>query len=368
MTTLWCTRHSFASVWLVAAALLGGCAGVPVAQLQAYSDGYDQAKSAAALVYADAAPAMSAAPSSAGSSFPVSLGPPKFDREGCGPMVASSESLRARCQAMVALKAYNQALLDIAAGKTADDILAQVDLAFGSLTTLGSLSAGATAALGPLTAAAPALRAILGEALKLRDRAALRSTLERGAPSVREMIQALRNDVDLLYGVHRAYAVKRLGTIQNAIDRDLNVAKRRIAVSAAPKDQAVAASLRLLEQRFDGMFQSAEPSGGERLKDIGPASAGQALDGASVALVEAQLLAASAHVSEFKAVVAGYNKSVEALGHYDGLLAAVDRSLTELLAASSQPFAPGGGTAQLAQSILIVRDKARDIKQLFASR
>lgn len=368
MTTFKCIGHWFAPVLLLAAALLGGCAGVPMAPLHAYSDSFDQAKSAAALVYADAALPLRAGASISNVAYPVSLGSPKFDREGCGPLVASSESLRARCQAMIALKSYNQALLDIAAGKTADDILVQVEQAFNSVTTLGSLSAGGAAALAPLTAAAPALKAILGEALKLRDRAALRSTLERGAPKIRELIQALRDDVDLLYGVQRAYAVGRLDKIQSDIDRDLNVAKKLISNSAAPKDLAVAASQKLLEQRFEAMFDSPEPGGGERLKDIKPAPAGQALDGRAVATVEAQLGAASAHVSKFKEAAAQYNKSIEALSQYDGLLAALDKSLTALLMTSSRPFAAGEGTDQLFQSILIVRDKSRDIKQLFASR
>src|SRR4029453_745163 len=84
--------------------LLGGCAGVPTAQLQAYSDAYDEARTAASLVYADAAPALlKAEPGDL--QFPASLGPASFDRDRCGPIVASIDSLRARSKALTAVRA-----------------------------------------------------------------------------------------------------------------------------------------------------------------------------------------------------------------------------------------------------------------------
>jgi hypothetical protein len=369
MSTFKCTlRSRSAAFLLVVVAVLGGCAGVPITQLQSYSDTYDEAKSAAALIYVDAAPALMIGATSSNVDFPASLGPATFDRDGCGAVVASIDSLRARCQAMITLKSYNQALLDIAAGKTSDDILAQVDRAFDSVSTLSALAQGGAAALAPVANALPALKAILGEALKLRDRAALRSALEQGAPQIRNLVQYLRGDVDLMYRLQRAYAVKRLNKLQSAIDADVSGAMRVIATSAPPKDPAAAASLKLLEQRFEDLFSTPEPSVGARLKGLRPDPSGKALDGPAVASVEAQLGVATGHVAEFKAAAAQFGKSADALAHYDALLAAVDKSLTELLVRSNQPFAAGGGADQLVQSIVTVRDKARDIKQLLASR
>lgn len=359
--------------------VMGGCAGVPTAQLQAYSNAYDEAKSAAALIYADAAPALriaaGIAPETAASKklgeFPVSLGPAAFDREGCGAAVASFDDLRARCQAMIALKAYNQALLDIAAGKTSDDILAQVDQAFRSVSTVAAIVPGAAAAAfltGPVAAIFPALKGILGEALKLRDRAALRNALMQGAPQIRILIQALRDDVDRLYTIHRAYAARTLTNVQSAIDENVNAAFSVVAAHSRPTDAAVASTLGLLEQRFEEMFSGPEPSTRFRLKGIPPAGGGKPLDGPAVASVDASLRGAAVRIAEFKAAVALFNKSAEALARYDSLLAAVDRSFTELATASSQPFAAGGGTDQLVQSLVTIRDHARDIRQLLAAR
>ena len=351
--------------------LLGGCAGVPTAQLQAYTNAYDEAKAAASLIYADAAPAiLKGAPTDL--QFPVSLGPAAFDRDGCGPVVASIDSLRARCQAMVALKAYNQALADIAAGKTTEDILAEVDEAFRSVSSLAAIVPGSAVAavMGPAAAIFPALRGILGEALKLRDRVALRDALIQGAPHIRVMIQSLRDDVDRLYVIQREYAAGKLQRTKNAIDENLTPAFRAVAAHSPPTDPAVASSLGLLEQRFDEMFSAPEPGTSFRLKGIKPVApaAGKPLDGPAVALIDTQLRAVAANIAEFRAVAAQFSRSSEALASYDSLLAAVDRSLTELLTASNRIFAPGGGTDQLVQSIVTIRDHARDIKHLLAAR
>ena len=338
-------------------------------ELHAYSSAYDEANAAAARVDADAAPALLKGGLST-AQFPASLGPGTFYWDGCGAIVASIDELRARCQAMVALKAYNQALLDIAAGKASDDILAQVDQAFRSVSSLAAIvpgSGAAAAVMGPAAAIFPALKGILGEALKLRDRVALRNTLMQGAPHIRTMIQSLRDDVDRLYVVQREYAAGKLEEIKSAIDRNLSPAFRAVAAHSPPTDPAVASSLGLLEQRFEEMFGAPEPSTSQRLKGIKPGT-GKSLDGPSVALIESQLRAVAGNIKDFKTVATQFGRSSEALKRYDELLAAVDKSLTELLTASNQVFAQGGGTDQLVQSIVTIRDHARDIKQLLAAR
>jgi hypothetical protein len=351
--------------------LLGGCASVPIAQLQAYSNAYDEAKSAAMLVYGDAAPALVAgglqrAP------FAASLGPDVIDRDDCGAVIASIAELRARCQAMAALKGYNQALLDLAAGKGTDDILRQVDIAFNSVSSLAAIVPGtpAAAALGTATAILPALKGILGQALKLRERAALREALAQGEPYVRALIQSLRDDVERLYAVQRAYAVGRLDAIKNDMDRSLSPAFRTVSDRAPPVDPAVSSSLGLLAQRFEDIFSDPEPRPGARLKLLKPSNAANSkpLDASAIASIDGQLRAATVSVGDFRAAALQFNKSAEALIAYDRLLAAVDRSLTDLLAASTNPFSPGGGADQLLQSVVTVRDDAKEIKQLLAAR
>ncbi|HIV72718.1 MAG TPA: hypothetical protein H9903_17410 [Candidatus Aquabacterium excrementipullorum] len=351
---------------------LAGCAGVPKAQLQAYSSAYDELQSAAALVYADAAPALSAGNPANAPQFPDTLGSPTFDRHGCGAVVASIDSLRARCHALVAAKAYNQALLDLSAGGRVDDALSLVDSALASLTTLGGLLPvpGAAPAIATLNAVAEPLKAILGEALKARDRAALLDALLRGEPQLRALMAALRSDVDSLYAVQRTFAEQGLQKNKNDIDRDLNAAFSQVANHAAPKDPAVAASLALLQDKFESTFSASEPRPGHRLKEVGfsGTAAAAPFDQASLVFVERQLLAAAEDVARFKATGARYQASAQALEKFDALIAAWGKSLTDVISASRQPFSQGGGVEQALLSLTAVRDQARDIKRILEAR
>lgn len=351
--------------------LLAACAGVPTAQLQAYSSSYDELRTAASLVYADAAPAIAAADSTNQIQFPATLGPPAFDREGCGVIVASHVSLRARCQTMLTAKAYNQALLDLSSGKSVQDVLGQVDNAVKSLSTLAGLvpiaSMPAITGLEPLLGP---LKSLLEEALKARDRELLRAALQRGEPTLQKFIHALRTDVDELYKVHRAYAEARLQKIKNSIDGNINPAFKSIADHAPPTDQVVVLSLRILQDKFEEVFFAPEPRVGLRLKAISFATTASSrpLDQASIQVIDRQLLAASEDVSKFKSVGEQYKRSVQALQRFDTLISAWDTSLSELSTASAQPFATGGGTQQVVLSLVAVRDQARAIRLILGSR
>ena len=371
-------RHAAAVVSALALVLLlSACAGVPAERLQTYSSAFDEAKSAAALVYAGAAPALLApagAPLGAQTkdrlSFPVSLGSAIFDREGCGAAVASSESLRARCLAMDALKAYNQALLDIATGKSSQSALDQVDRALRSVSSLAAISGSAEVAevLSAAVPVVPVLQGILGEALKARDRVALWNELVKGAPQVQALLDALRKDVVRLYAIRRKYAILQLNGIVNSIDEALEPVSDALLAHSPPHDAAVVSALRLLDQRFESIFSSPEPDPGTRLgsmPDAGPGS--RALDAASVAVIDRQLLVVEAQVSKFKSVSLDFMKYAQALDHYDNLLANVQAAFAQLLTASNNPFSAGGGTEQLLESLMAVRAGAQQIRQLLVA-
>jgi len=362
----------FVALVIASLSFLPACTSVPTAQLQGYSDAFDEAEAAAVMVYADAAPALrSGNPAASPVRYPVSLGPEQFDRGACGEIMPPIPELTVRCKAMETLQGYNQALLDIASGKSTNEILRQIDSAFASVSVLGAIpSATVQATLGTATAALPLIKGLLGEALKLRDRALLKEKLSEGAPQIRELLAALHKDVRLLYAVHRTYAEGQLDEAKSRIDRSLSRAFRTVADHAAPTDPAAVSSLRLLSQRFDEVFSAQEPKPGERLQAIkASAVAGsKPLDGVAVASVEAQLNAASGSVVEFNAIATRYRKSVEALRRYDDLLNAVDKALADLIAASNNPFAPAAGTEQLLGSIIAIRDYSRDIRSLLSTQ
>ena len=222
------------TVALLVSLILGGCAGVPKPQLQAYATAFDEVKSSATLVYENAAPALAQARGTSVTAipFPVTLGPGSFDREGCGRLIASDVDLRTRCQALLAIKGYNQALLDIISGKSQEQTKSLIANAMKSAQTVLDLVPASVAVGLPVAAIGAALgpiQIILGEALKAQDREALLAILLKGAPQVQTAIEALRKDVNGLYELQRAFAAQQLVGISSGINAQLRWLSRQLS-------------------------------------------------------------------------------------------------------------------------------------------
>src|SRR4051812_34947684 len=101
------------SLLLVLIVALGGCAGVPPAELHAYTDAFGQAQDAGNAIYKAMIPALQAGGGSQASGYPVSLGPETYDRSGCDPELGAFPDLQARCAALAAVRSFNQAMLDL---------------------------------------------------------------------------------------------------------------------------------------------------------------------------------------------------------------------------------------------------------------
>ncbi|WP_310386897.1 hypothetical protein [Roseateles sp.] len=359
------------------ALLLSGCAGVPKPQLQGYATTYDEVKAAATAVYEDAAPALDGARGITPTSlaFPVTLGPGSFDREGCGRLIASDVDLHIRCQALFALKNYNQALLDLSSGKTLSEPMALIDNVGKSLDTILTLAPASVAAALPvaaITAAIPALKAVAGEALKAQDRAALLAKLLEGEPAIRAFIGALRTDINNLYVLHRTFASNQLVELTRSINKQLGLIGRSVGGFSPPTDPAVESLYLALGEKFERVFSSPEPEIKSvfRVKNLvfkAPGSA-PALDTESVRLMEVTLSSMAENVTRFKAVGTRYQVSVAALTRFDEMLTTLEKSFNALIKASQQVFATGGGTEQALQSLAVLKDQAREIRRLLDTK
>ena len=346
--------------------LLAACAGVPKPQLQTYASAFDELKSAASLIYADAAPALAKGIHKPTMVYPVTLGPLVFDRENCGSVIASYESLRVRCQALLAAKSYNQALLDLSSGKSSQEAVSMVESALKSITSVGVvIGASSISEIVPLVAP---LKVILEEALKARDRQAMLDVLLRGESTVRKLISVLRDDIDLLYKVQRAYTTGVLLDVDGAMVKALRPMYDRVTKSGPPADATVARLYAALQQRYEQIFTTPEPTPGFRLKGLNFKQAATPLDAAGVSAVEKSLLDAADYAAQFKATAAQYQQSVQALHRFDTMLTAWDRSLSELIEASRQPFAVNGGTEQAIQSLVVLKEQAREIRRILETK
>lgn len=375
-------------IWSLAVALsisliLGGCAGVPKPQLQAYATAFDEVKASATLVYEDAAPALTQARGASATTlaFPVTLGPESFDREGCGRLVASDVDLRMRCQALLAIKGYNQALLDISSGKTQEQTKGLITNALKNAQTVLDLVSANVAAELPVAAIGTALgpiQIILGEALKAQDREVLLAILLKGEPQVRTAVEALRKDVNGLYGLQRAYAAQQLVRISNGMNSQLQLIVRRVQGTSPPTDPLAISLYAALSEKFERVFSTPEPSVRNefRIKNlrfnsqapVAPFGPAPVLDAAAIQLMDGQLSNAAEYVTSFKAVGARYGASVQALAGFDALLTSWDQSFSAVVTASQQVFSTGGGTEQALQSLAVLKDQARAIRDILNNK
>lgn len=368
------------TVALSVSLILGGCAGVPKPQLQAYATAFDEVKASATLVYEDAAPALAQARGTSPSTleFPVTLGPESFDRESCGRLIASDVDLRTRCQALLAIKGYNQALLDISSGKSQEQTKSLIANAMKSAqTALALVPASVALPIAAIGAALGPLQLILGEALKAQDREALLAILLKGEPQVQAAIEALRKDVDALYRLQRAYAAQQLVSIKEGMDSELQLIVRRVQGAAPPTEPLAISLYGALSEKFERVFSTPEPNVRieYRIKNLRfnakapaasvvPVSPVVVLDATAIQLMNGQLSNAAEHVTSFKAVGIRYKASVQALAGFDALLTSWDQSFKALVTASQQVFATGGGTEQALQSLAVLKDQARAIRDV----
>jgi hypothetical protein len=261
---------------------------------------------------------------------------------------------------------YNSAMMSLAQGASEPMALGQLDQAFNSAKTLANMAPipEVTAIFATAETIFPQIRAILAQALKLRDQARLKAKLKEGAPLIQKLIEALQADVSGIYNVQRAYYQVRLENIQNQIDSHTGEAKKIAFSFIVPTDSSIIALRSALDARFDALFNQPEPTfGKERLSEVNGPAGSPPFSAETAVNIGKSLDAAEVEVRRFQEVVAKWNEFLSALRSYDQLLESVDAAFNSLLTMSSNPFAPGGGVQQFIDATLIVREQAFEIKK-----
>jgi hypothetical protein len=353
---------------------LVACAGVPAEQLNSYADALDQAAASGSEVYLAMVPALAEVDTTLEPEMPfrTSLGSPVFVRGPCQGELATYPALLARCQALAAVTAYDQALVLLAQGRTADAVGPQLQAFYDSASSLASLvpDPRVTAVFATAGVIFPAVKTIADAALRAVDAAQVRARLEEGEPQVRALLQVLQADVPGIYQVQYRYYENRLNAAQSDIDRSVNRLKGLAVSHAAPLSPALAAERRALDARFDRIFVDPEPGfGGERLSRLGPDPGVTApFDGETVAAMSSQLDGIERSVGLFKEQVEAWRRFRAALMAYDQMLTDVDIAFGRLLAATANPFASGGSVSQALATAFTIRDQAREIRMQLAAR
>jgi hypothetical protein len=215
----------------------------------------------------------------------------------------------------------------------------------------------------------PQIRAILGQALKLRDQAKLKTKLKEGAPLIQDLIKALQTDVFEIYNVQRAYYQFRLEKIQNEIDAHVGEAKKIAFSFTAPTDASMIVLRSTLDAQFDALFNQPEPIfGKELLSEVNGPVGNPPFSAETAVNIGKSLDAIEVEVRRFQEVVTKWNEFLSALRSYDQLLESVNTAFNTLLTMSSDPFAPGGEVQQFIDATLIVREQALEIKKQLATQ
>jgi hypothetical protein len=359
---------------LVLINLILGCAGVSRQQLQLYTNAFDEAKSSSELIYAEMVSALKEGGGteiSKNESFTASLGPGVYSRIDCRPEIKVYEALLARCEAINMIANYNSAMMSLAQGSSGTMVLGRLDSAFNSAKTLVDMVPVPEVAAIFATAETifPQIRAILSQALKLRDQAELKAKLNEGGPLIQNLIEAMQADVFEIYKVQRAYYQLRLEIIQNEIDSHVGEAKRIAFSFTAPTDASMIALRSILDARFDALFNQSEPTfGEERLSEVNGPAGNPTFSAEAAVNIGKSIDAVEIEVRNFREVVAKWNEFISALRSYDRLLESVDAAFKTLLTMSSDPFAPGGGVQQFIDTTFIVREQALEIKKKLAGK
>ncbi len=381
----WRGRSPILCMWIAIAGVMAlamtGCAGVPSEDLRAYADAYEQAKTAGVQIYKEYLPSALAQQRAASETAAGAVAPPVADdpylAEFLGPrkwvsiapetcdIFADAPDVLARCQALVAVSDYNQVLLRLDSGESAEALMGRVGQIKGVVDGLITLAAATPAApflLAGSTLFAP-LSGILGEALTLRERAILRAKLNEGAPLVAEMLALLRSDAATVFYAQYDQTRLDLGSVRTRAIAEANE-MLFTAVTIAPPSGALGAAVGGLEQRYEAAVARLGPP-------RPPALAGQyGTDGNAPFTAEqfdsltAHLQALEAEADRHATLVEAWQSFNAALQQYDAMLAAVQQSHEALVARSNDPLAPGGGTIRLIESLTAVRDRAREIDRL----
>ena len=360
-------------IGLVLINVILGCASVPRQQLQLYTNAFDEARSSSELIYAEMVPTLKegdGTKTSIDAAFTESLGPGVYSRIDCRPDIQVFEALLARCEAINIVANYNAAMMSLAQGANGSMVLGRLDRAFNSAKTLADMVPipEVTAIFATAETIFPQIRAILAQALELREQAKLIAKLREGAPLIQDLIEALQADVFEIYNVQRAYYQLRLEKIQSEIDSHVGEAKIVASSFTAPTDASMVALRSTLDARFDALFNQPEPTfGKERLSEVNSPAGNPPFSAETAVNIGNSLDAVEVEVRKFREVVAKWNEFLSGLRSYDQLLESVDVAFNTLLTMSSDPFAPGGGVQQFIDSTFIVREQAFEIKKQLAA-
>lgn len=343
-------RGARARVILIFALLSGcflvagaNCSQVPVEALHGYTDAFSQAREAGRRVYEAAGPAFAlsdvepaAGTEANGAVMVPTLFPETLDRRARATDDGFDPDVQARIAAMDTVAAYNEVMMQLASGATAEEVRGGVGRFADSALRLADLAGAAFPGAGVIVDAAKGLAAV---AERARAQSEARRALLEGAPLIDAILKELDADIDRLYAVQRAYYQAEISgaarfALADASRAMLRFANRHVYPGDADPH---AAQRRELDRRFEAAWEGVEEPRPAMLADVHGDGSAAPYDAAAHETLTGLMTALEAAAQNYRAKVRAWQAYQEALREYSALLASAKMAHAASVAAAKTP-------------------------------
>ncbi len=334
-----------------------GCAQIPVAELGAYRSAFDQAQSASEQVLLDFDRTLTEskglvkraedAKRQAFEPFPS-----EWKNIPHKPGEGADADVEARRQALEVVDRYNDSLARLAEGKSVTEVSGSVGSLVDSITELVTV-AGA-AAMPELVAAGPLLSQWAQELEKARLRKQFADALERGAPVVDKILDALIADVGSHYELRATLNNRKRLLAVGQITEQVGTVYMLLASRAAPGEDYD--DVQAIQARVNG---AVAPAAGELVEypyqlESGPPGA-PAFGAVDAAALKASIAELSRRVESYTAIVAQVQSLGEVLTRYQALLGETKAALANLRRAQADNSRLAAATTDLLKTAFELR-------------
>jgi hypothetical protein len=319
------------------------CSQLPVEALHAYTDAFSRSREAGRRVYEAAEPAFArsdiepAAGAEAEAAIVLpTLFPETLDRRARATDNDPDPHIQARIAAMDTVATYNEVMMQLASGATAEEVRGGVGRFADSALRLAGFAGLAIPGLDTILEAAKSLVAI---AERARAEGEARRALLEGAPLIDAILKELDADIDRLYAVQRAYyqleisgaAYFEVAAASNAI---LRFANRHVY----PGDDSRAEERRELDRRFEAAWEGVEGEPPQAmLASVHGDGSAAPYDAAAHETLTGLMTALDAAAQNYRAKVRAWQAYQEALREYSALLASTKMAHGASVAAVKTP-------------------------------
>lgn len=366
------TMGSFRSIVGVLIFLVAGCSTVPADQVLFYAETYDEARAAADSLYDEivepvrledsgqadelSTPPVAIAPVPP---FPDSFNPADFVLIPAAGRPEDPDSIAVRRRALITVATYNEILVRLASGETAEDVSNQTSTLVNNLGSLLKLVGAANPLVGLSVASIEKLTAW---AERLRADVELRKALLAGNEPVQALIAELKADTVRIYGIYKPYKELQVidwGAEINRISNSMTDFAKKLQRPTGD----LANSLTEVESRFSAA-QRAVP--GLRPRTLAPSRTGGAFDQAAADTLKVMVSSLETAVVARQATVDEINDYYAALGAYVRLLDQV-AELNEALSAAAAHRTITLDPVDLLTRAMAIRQEAKSIRAALSS-